>query len=222
MANFHFVEDYQNYINNLIQNHDIDTAMSLAVGGAWSEMGNKLADVLCQSGLKDGHSVLDFGCGSGRVAHHIAKKLSVKNYLGIDIMEELLNYARNKTPANYKYIKNQSLFIPADNNSFDYAFAFSVFTHLLQTEIFIYMEEISRILKKDGLFLFSFLEVDNHFSILEASANNHLKYGYPHPVLNQFLSRDQVLIISKNAGLKHLQWIEPSVFGQTGVLLVKD
>jgi hypothetical protein len=33
MANFHFVEDYQKHINNLIQNHDIDTAMSLAVGG---------------------------------------------------------------------------------------------------------------------------------------------------------------------------------------------
>jgi ubiquinone/menaquinone biosynthesis C-methylase UbiE len=137
----------------------MDEAMSIAIGGRYEEFGPICADALIQSGLSSGMSVLDFGCGSGRVAHALAKKVTIPKYLGTDVVELLLKYARTKTPKNYQFVEHQELSIPAKEKEFDFAFAFSVFTHLLQAEIYIYLQDIHRVLKPQGRFLFSFLEL---------------------------------------------------------------
>jgi ubiquinone/menaquinone biosynthesis C-methylase UbiE len=200
MAKFHFVEDYNNLVKQLIKDHPLDEAMSIAIGGGYEEFGPVCADALIQSGLSSGMSVLDFGCGSGRVAHALAKKVTIEKYLGTDVVELLLKYARTKTPKNYKFIEHQELSIPTEDAEFDFAFAFSVFTHLLQAEIYIYMQDIHRVLKPQGRFLFSFLEMtqSNNWTIfldtVAAQKNNTL------PHLNMFLSRDQIEVMAKESG----------------------
>ena len=77
MAEFHFIEDYRQLVRRLMATHDIDEAMSLAVGGDWENMGRNLSRFVQSLGLKPGMKVLDFGCGSGRLAYAIQKSCSI-------------------------------------------------------------------------------------------------------------------------------------------------
>jgi len=96
MAQFHFVEDYEKLIAHMIATHPIDEAMALAVGGGPYEIfGQMEADILKAAGLAEGMRVVDLGCGSGRLASvlHQRGKFS---YVGIDIIQPLLDYAKKK------------------------------------------------------------------------------------------------------------------------------
>lgn len=200
MAQFHFVEDYEKLVKDLIRDHPMDEAMSLAVGGGWDQIGDICSDVLIYAGAKDGISVFDFGCGSGRVAHFLAKKIKVKKYLGTDIVQELLDYAATKAPDHFRFVKHHDLSVPAKDKTFDLAYAFSVFTHLLQTETFIYMEDIHRVLKPGGKLVFSFLEFSEptHWQVFQDSVERQKSSTLPH--LNAFLSRDQITVMAKKIG----------------------
>lgn len=158
MAQFHFVEDYERLVAALTQMYPIDEAMSLAVGGAYHAMGDVEADILQWAGLSDGMSVFDLGCGSGRFAHAISKRLGVLDYTGADIVQALLDYAATKAPENYRFVLNRALSIPLNDSSVDFCASFSVFTHLLHSETYIYLEEMFRILKPGGKVVMSFLE----------------------------------------------------------------
>ena len=59
MAQFHFVEDYERHVAQLIEKYPIDEAMSLAVGGSYHEIGAIEADILRYTGLKDAMSLID-------------------------------------------------------------------------------------------------------------------------------------------------------------------
>lgn len=50
----------------------------------------------------------------------------------------------HKNPETLQVLRHHKLSIPAEDQAFDLAYALSVFTHLLQTEIFIYMVDIAR------------------------------------------------------------------------------
>jgi hypothetical protein len=67
MAKFHFVEDYEAYVARLVKQHPIDEAMSLAVGGAYRSIGEIEYEVVRYAGLNDGMTLVDIGCGSGRL-----------------------------------------------------------------------------------------------------------------------------------------------------------
>lgn len=222
MAEFHFVEDYRQLVRRLMATHDIDEAMSLAVGGDWETMGKNLSQFVQSLGLKPGMKVLDFGCGSGRLAHALSRDLDLSAYVGIDIVEELLDYATMKCPDSYKFAINHSLSIPIEGLKFDYAFGFSIYTHLLQTEIMLYSQQIFDLLKPGGRFVYSFLELENHWDIFEASCNQHKYHSRPFPHLNMFLDRNQITIIAEKCGYTVRQFIEPEDgIGQSVVELGK-
>ncbi|MBV9392756.1 MAG: class I SAM-dependent methyltransferase [Verrucomicrobia bacterium] len=157
MAEFHFVEDYERFVADLIKSHPLDEAMSLAVGGNYEEFGNVEADIMLYAGLKNGMSLLDFGCGSGRLASVLGRSTKI-DYTGIDVVQPLLDYAKSRSPAHYRFLLNRSLSMPTGDNAHDFVSAFSVFTHLLPAESYIYLEDIKRTLKPDGKLVFSFLE----------------------------------------------------------------
>jgi len=225
MAKFHFLEDYERHVAELLARHPLDEAMSLAVGGNWDGVGNINSDLLIHCGLRDGMAVLDFGCGSGRVATKLAQKVQLASFIGIDVIPELLAYARTVSPPDYVFLLNPSLKVPVENSAFDFVYAFSVFTHLLQTEILLYTHDIFQKLKPGGLFLFSFLEMDKHWTIFVNDAVRHLEYGQPTPHLNMFLSRHQIEEIAEKIGFKVVRYIESDgdvySIGQTVVMFKK-
>ena len=221
MSEFHFVEDYKTTVKRLVNEHGIEKAMDLAVGGHWQEMGIKLSKFVQSQGVKSGIDLLDFGCGSGRLAYALAKDVELKSYVGIDIIPEFLKYAGEKCPNTYKFILNNSLSIPLSSYQFDFVVGFSIFTHLLQAEIMIYSKEIFNLLKPGGTFLYSFLELDKHWDIFEQTHNLHKEYSRPYPHLNIFLDRNQVAIIADKCGFILEKFIEPEVIGQSIVILKK-
>ena len=221
MSEFHFVEDYKTTVQRLIKENDYETAMSLAVGGDWKEMGLTLSKFVQSQGIKSGLDLLDFGCGNGRLAHALAKDVDLKSYVGIDIIPEFLKYAEERCPKNYKFILNNSLSIPLSGIQFDFVVGFSIFTHLLQAEIMIYSQQIFDLLKPGGKFLYSFLELEHHWDIFELTYKLHKEHSKPYPHLNMFLDRNQIATIADKCGFVLEKFIEPKFVGQSVVILKK-
>lgn len=217
MAKFHFVEDYERHVAALKAAHPLDEAMSLAVGGNYDLAGEIEVDLLKKAGLVDGMSVFDLGCGSGRLATALAKSgLSIK-YLGTDVVQDLLDYAASKTPRHYRYLRHAELSVPAPDHSIDIACAFSVFTHLLHHESYIYMEDMRRALKPGGRLVFSFLEfaVDHHWEVFEHTIEQQ-RAGTT-PPLNTFIERSSIEVWAKHLGFGAPRFF--SDLGQTTVML---
>lgn len=209
MAQFHFVEDYQQHVQNLLAAHPRDEAMSLAVGGEWDRLGDMLSDFAMQHGVSDGMRLLDFGCGSGRLPYYLNQKCRLSGYVGLDVVEELLAYARERVQApGYVFQTNHALSLPADLGEFDVICSFSVFTHLLQTEIYLYLRDMKQALVPGGRLMFSFIEMATHWSVFELSCEAHAHHGQPHPHLNQFIEKSQVSAMLEHLGFEHIRFIE--------------
>ena len=69
--------------------------MSDAVGGCYHLIGDIERSIVTYAGLKDGMKLIDYGCGSGRLASSLAIDI---DYLGVDIIDDLLKYAASKSP----------------------------------------------------------------------------------------------------------------------------
>ncbi len=191
MAQFHFVEDYERHVAHLVKTLPLDEAMSQAVGGSFAAFGAIERDILQYAGLQDGMSLLDLGCGSGRLAKALSTSVEIR-YTGLDVIQSLLDYARSICPASYRFVLNQALSIPSDDSSVDMVAAFSVFTHLLHAETYIYLENICRILRPGGRLVFSFLEFaePNHWAIFaDTVATQKAVSAAP---LNTFIERNAI------------------------------
>jgi len=200
MAQFHFVEDYEKLIAHMIATHPIDEAMALAVGGGPYEIfGQMEADILKAAGLEEGMRIVDLGCGSGRLASTLHQRGKF-SYVGIDIIQSLLDYSKQKAPS-YEFVLHRGLSIPQPDGSADMVSAFSLFTHLLQAETFIYLQEAVRVLKPGGKVVFSFLEFSEpkHWAVFEHTVN--VTRGSSGDHLNMFLERSTIDLWAQKLGL---------------------
>lgn len=207
MATFHFVEDYEQHVASLLAKHPVDEAMQLAVGGRWED-GVRCVDQLIRLGMRDGMNVLDFGCGSGRVARAIAGRIQLNGFVGLDVVPQLVDYAARNCPPEYKFVVNRSLTLPVQSGAFDMIYAYSVFTHLLLTEIALYAKEMRRALRPGGVLVFSFLELERHWDVFEHSAVSHGIHQRPFPHLNTFLDRRQIVEIANRVGFDVARFID--------------
>ncbi len=207
MAQFHFVEDYVKLVDVLCSAHPLDEAMSLAVGGDYHRIGQIERDILRYAGLKDGMSLIDIGCGSGRLASALSASGMEINYLGTDIVQKLLDYAASKSKADYSFKLHRELSIPAADASADMICLFSVFTHLLPHESYIYMEDIRRTLRPGGKLIFSFLEISepSHWQIFESTVEAQRRSVAPH--LNMFIERDAIRVWAQKLGFSEPKFL---------------
>lgn len=210
MAKFHFVEDYAAHVKNLLATKPLDEAMSDTVGGNYHQIGDIESSIVIYAGLRNGMKIIDYGCGSGRLAASISKKLKI-DYLGIDVIDDLLKYAISKSPNEYAFKKHQNLNVPVADNSVDMICAFSLFTHLLQAETYIYMDDMYRALKPKGRLVFSFLEFDvpSHWSVLEATVAQQKSSTVPH--LNMFMEKSVIQHWANHIGFKVIEFINGDI-----------
>ncbi len=90
-----FLLGYEQLVKNLLASLPEDDAAAQAVGGNYEHYGVLEHALLRGEGLRDGSTVVDVGCGSGRLATKLARYPALR-YLGLDVVPELLAYARRK------------------------------------------------------------------------------------------------------------------------------
>lgn len=203
---------YQQHFDSLKENLDTAQAAELAVGGRFDEIGKIELEILKENELTRDMFVIDVGCGSGR----LAKQLSIyglNRYLGTDVVDDLLDYTGNLVGNKDLWLlkKVDNIEIPASDNSADFICFFSVFTHLLHEQTFLYLKEAKRVLKPGGKVIFSFLEfeVPSHWAIFEGNLD---KFEENH--LNMFFDRKAIITWTNFLGMsveKILQGDQPQI-----------
>jgi ubiquinone/menaquinone biosynthesis C-methylase UbiE len=196
----HFVSDHRRLVTQLAAALPIDKAMARAVGGGdYETIGAAEANLLIEFGFGAGYSLIDIGCGSGRLSSQLSKRFGdAITYLGTDVVPELLEYARQRAAPGYRFELTGGLTIPAADGRADFVVAISVFTHLRGAETASYLRDIHRTLKPGGLLVFSFLELPHHARIFVSSSIRKL-IGKCHPE-NHFLSRKTILQLANELG----------------------
>jgi len=136
-------------------------------GRRWERNGRLLKRALVEDmGLRPNDRVLEVGCGGGRQALGLADYLEPGGYVGLDIDEVSIRACRAQ-PALSKFeflvadVENEvynpggstsgsEYRFPFDEDSFDFVFLASVYTHLLEDDAANYATEMMRVLRPGG------------------------------------------------------------------------
>mgnify|MGYP001581602026 CR=1 FL=1 len=90
-------------------------------------------------------SVLDVGCGTGKYT----EIFKASNYVGVDINDDYLNYARQQYPFG-RFINMDSTKLSFADNSFKFVFSVSTFHHLSDDQAGRTAEEMKRVCAAGG------------------------------------------------------------------------
>jgi SAM-dependent methyltransferase len=122
--------------------------------------------------LGESRSVLDFGCGPGRLLRRLSAQLPDARLVGIDVDAEAVAWVASALP------EVRALTVPSlpptalQAAEFDLVIAFSVFTHLDEDRQDAWLEELARVAAPGGTLL---LTVNGDFSI---------RWHREHPLFN--------------------------------------
>ena len=195
-----YVESYNTHLARLIEAHGRDAAMALVVGGEYSQIGILESSALLTLGLQRRDTLVDVGCGSGRLPYELRNYLDGV-FIGTDILNEALKYAAEKCARpDWQFIPNHLPTIPVSDSTADFVTFFSVFTHLLDEDVFRFLSEAKRVARPGGTIVFSFLdfECDSHWPVFEATVADR----NPDRVINKFISKGAIRRWSRALGLR--------------------
>ncbi|MGZ3885309.1 MAG: class I SAM-dependent methyltransferase [Bacteroidia bacterium] len=112
--------------------------------------------------------IIDLGCGPGQTTAFLSG-LGIKQIVGADSSPEMIKQAAALYPG-LKFEVADMLRLPYGDSSFSAAIAFYAIVHFTQAQLRTAFEEIHRVLRPGGQFLFSFHigdEVIRHTDFLE-------------------------------------------------------
>ena len=165
-------------------------ASLLIGGGDFHNVGTAIKRQLINKvGLHNHSTILEIGCGYGRVAVALTDTLSPPGrYDGIEIVEKAVKWcAKEITPRypNFKFHhadvanpyarreKGQSAStyqLPFESNTYDIVYLTSVFSHMRPGEISVYLNEIARVMKPSGRCFVTYYLI-NDFSKAQIASN---------------------------------------------------
>lgn len=162
-------------------------------------------NLLTALGLREGHSLLDIGCGSLRAGRLFIPYLAAGNYFGIEALPWLVQEGIDKEIGasmvglkrpTFRYDEDFSL--GAFGRRFDFILAQSIFSHTSQTQIRRCMSEAKRTLKPGGLLVATYFE---------ASTN----YEGNHWAAKTFYTRERMRELVEEQGLEFtpIEWRHP-------------
>ncbi|MCZ6853978.1 MAG: class I SAM-dependent methyltransferase [Gammaproteobacteria bacterium] len=147
------------------------------IGGDYIAVGNDFFQHFRQLvGVSPDRDVLDVGCGRGRMAVPFTKYLEPTNrYCGFDVNPAAIRWCRKHITSRHpnfefdvadlrsvrynprgRHLAHEYRF-PWDDDSFDFVFLTSVFTHMLPRDVqYFFLDEIVRVLRSGGKCLITF------------------------------------------------------------------
>lgn len=171
------------------------------IGGAWQIGEQFLRHFRNLCNLEHGETVLDVGCGVGRMAVPLIEYLGPSGrYEGFDIMRANVVWCRRAIARRWPNFRFQHADIfnreynprgstpcgefrfPYSDNTFDFAFLTSVFTHLMPPDAAHYLRELGRVLKPGGRSLATFFLLNPESNALVDAGKSlfplHLQEGW--------------------------------------------
>ncbi|MBI2341100.1 MAG: class I SAM-dependent methyltransferase [Deltaproteobacteria bacterium] len=130
-----------NFIERFLVNHPLrfllQKLIDLPVLLNWARLGRGL-------------SILEAGCGNGRVARHLSEKLKTRSYTAVDIDPKMVAHAESLTEKNSRLVFQVADLcnLPFDDRGFDAVVMLDVLHHLQNWKKGV--KEIHRALKKGG------------------------------------------------------------------------
>src|SRR2546423_13865886 len=100
------------------------------------------------------NAILDFGCGVGRIMRHW-NSLQHPALYGTDYNPTLVRWCEENLKFAEFQVNSLSGGLPYEPETFDFIYAFSVFTHLSEPLQFFWMNELSRVLRPGGHIYFT-------------------------------------------------------------------
>lgn len=151
-------------------------SMIFVGNGDFREIGNEFKRYFIElSNLRPNQRVLDVGCGIGRMAVPLTRYLSQEGeYNGFDIVKSGIDWCQTHISSRFSNfhfhhvdilnkaynpsgkLRAKDFVFPFKDNSFDFVFLTSVFTHMLPLDVEHYTSEVSRVLKQNGTCLITF------------------------------------------------------------------
>lgn len=182
------------FFNKISKNYD-ETAFEQSLGTKYlSELDTKfvLENI---SKRMSGKKVLDIGIGTGRISKLLIERGAI--VYGVDISRKMIEQAKKKLkekPINFK-IADVGRKIPYPDNKFDYVVCIRVLKYIPNWRNTI--KEVSRILKKDGIFIF---DISNLYSVVSFALKNSNYFVFKYNEVKRVLESEGFQIINVEAG----------------------
>lgn len=163
-------------------------------------------ETLLKFGIQNDGNLLDVGCGIGYFTIPAARFLKNHKVTGIDISQEIIDIARERAEGlnNIEFIKSQEYSFPLENGSMKYILISNVI-HEVEDKAE-YFKEIRRVLQADG------------FVLIIDWEKKEMEMG---PPLHERISKDEMIILGKQFGLKLSEDINVSEY-HYGIKLQKN
>ena len=207
-----------NAYETLYENHAKYFKGDVSVGeGDYEKIGRVELDLLLMEGLKPGDTLLDFGCGNGRLAVHVVPQLNGHGrFIGIDISPTYLEQGAERIDrtapdraCQVEWIHQNTPNFPLPDDSVDMMCAFSVFTHMENEDSYHYLKDALRIVRPGGKFIFSCLPLDLKYArrifLEEAAMSLEARWQR---IRNVITSKELMTQLAELAGWKVLKWYE--------------
>lgn len=149
--------------------------------------------------LQPAHSILDVGCGSGRIALGLARELSTQGrYEGFDVRPAAIEWCQRQISPRYPNFQFQSVNVinhaykpdgdmeaetfkfPYSDATFDLVVLTSVFTHMRPQDVRHYLAEIHRVLRPAGHCFITWFALSDETRLLTAEHRSTLGFHWQH------------------------------------------